>query len=95
MDTLDQLRTGERATIVDVEGQDGVAIRLMEMGLTEGEVIEPVDSAAHTGMVRVHGELWRAVCPSQIIPKGARVRVKKMAGLTLEVDPVEPPSASS
>ncbi len=45
MDTLDQLRTGERATIVDVEGQDGVAIRLLEMGLTEGEVIEVVGFA--------------------------------------------------
>jgi ferrous iron transport protein A len=45
MDTLDQLRTGERATIVDVEGQDGVALRLLEMGLTEGEVIEVVGFA--------------------------------------------------
>ncbi len=45
MDTLDQLRTGERATIVDVEGQDGVAIRLLEMGLTEGEDIEVVGFA--------------------------------------------------
>jgi ferrous iron transport protein A len=45
MDTLDQLRTGERATIVDVEGQDGVAVRLLEMGLTEGEVIEVVGFA--------------------------------------------------
>lgn len=37
--TLNELPVGRRATIVDVEGNDGVAIRLMEMGLTEGEGI--------------------------------------------------------
>jgi len=65
-----------------------------EMVGAEGEVIEAVNSAAHTGMVRVHGELWRAACPTAVIPKGAHVRVNKVAGLTLEVDPVKP-SASS
>ncbi len=34
------MRAGERATIVDISGDDGLAIRLLEMGLTEGEVIE-------------------------------------------------------
>lgn len=37
--TLDKLPVGRQARIVDVEGNDGVAIRLMEMGLTEDEVI--------------------------------------------------------
>lgn len=59
----------------------------------EGEVTEPVpstaDGASGPGMVRVHGELWRAAAPSgQSIPKGARVRVKKVTGLTLEVEQV-------
>ena len=45
MKTLDQLRVGERATIVDISGQDGVAIRLLEMGLTEGEEIEVIGFA--------------------------------------------------
>jgi ferrous iron transport protein A len=40
METLDKLKIGERATIVDVDGDDGIAARLMEMGLTEGEEIE-------------------------------------------------------
>ena len=32
-----------------------------------------------SGMVRVHGELWRAAAPAgQSIPKGARVRVRKV-----------------
>ena len=30
----------------------------------EGEVIEPIGGSAATGLVRVHGELWRAASPS-------------------------------
>ena len=45
--TLDTLKTpGERARIVDVEGNDAIAVRLMEMGLTDGEPIELVGFAA-------------------------------------------------
>ena len=66
----------------------------------EGEVTEPVpstlDGGAAPGMVRVHGELWRAAAPGgQSIPKGARVRVKKVTGLTLEVEPVGPQQSAS
>jgi len=66
----------------------------------EGEVTEPVpstlDGGAAPGMVRVHGELWRAAAPAgQSIPKGARVRVKKVTGLTLEVEPVGPQQSAS
>ena len=38
--TLDQLKRGERGRIVEIAGDDGIAVRLMEMGLTEGEDIE-------------------------------------------------------
>ncbi len=42
------------------------------------------------GSVFVHGELWRAATrPGERIPEGARVRVKRVRGLTLEVEPVE------
>lgn len=66
----------------------------------EGEITEPVpsivDGAQGPGMVRVHGELWRAAAPAgQSIAKGARVRVKKVAGLTLEVEPVGPQRPAS
>jgi ferrous iron transport protein A len=39
MVTLNSLEEGQRARIVAVEGDDGIAVRLMEMGLTEGEEI--------------------------------------------------------
>lgn len=59
-----------------------------------GDVTEPVEAAGAKGMVRVHGELWRAAA-QQAIPRGVRVRVKRVEGLTLYVEPVEAqPSAS-
>jgi len=54
----------------------------------EGEVTEPVGAAPAVGMVRVHGELWRAAAVNGgSIPKGARVRVRSIHGLTLDVEP--------
>lgn len=66
-----------------------------ELLAEEGEVTEPVGAASAegviTGMVRIHGELWRAATDAgETIPKGARVRVRKVNGLTLEVEPVSP-----
>jgi ferrous iron transport protein A len=43
--TLDDLREGQRAAIVEVTGDDAVAVRLMEMGLTDGEDIECLGAA--------------------------------------------------
>jgi len=41
MSTLASLvQVGQRGRIVDVSGDDAVAVRLMEMGLTEGELVE-------------------------------------------------------
>ncbi|HKV05869.1 MAG TPA: nodulation protein NfeD [Candidatus Acidoferrales bacterium] len=57
----------------------------------EGEVTEALSSAPAAGMVRIHGELWRAAAPAGAsIPQGARVRVRRVKGLTLEVEPVNP-----
>ena len=67
-----------------------------EMLGEEGEVVEPVSAAPATGLVRVHGELWRAASPSgETIPKGARARVKRIDGLTVEVEPVGPRQSAS
>lgn len=45
MPTLDSLKQGDLAKILDVTGDDGVAVRLMEMGLTEGEEIRLIGFA--------------------------------------------------
>jgi ferrous iron transport protein A len=43
--TLDTLKPGDRARVADIAGDDAVAIRLMEMGLIEGEEIEHLGAA--------------------------------------------------
>jgi len=58
----------------------------------EGEVTNALElpglGQSGQGMVLVHGELWRAVAREKI-PKGVRVRVVKVDGLTLHVEPAE------
>ncbi|MGH9704686.1 MAG: NfeD family protein, partial [Candidatus Acidiferrales bacterium] len=49
-----------------------------------GEITEAVTAAA-PGMVLVHGELWRAVA-GRDLPRGSRVRVTRVNGLTLHVE---------
>jgi membrane-bound serine protease (ClpP class) len=62
----------------------------------EGEVTEPLSASTSgtveaMGMVRVHGELWRAATRAgESIPVGTLVRVRKVTGLTLEVEPLNP-----
>ena len=60
---------------------------------TEAEVVQPIGASGAAGLVRVHGELWRAVVSDGPVPLGARVRVKKIDGLTLEVESLEPAQA--
>jgi ferrous iron transport protein A len=38
--TLDELPLGQAARISEIKGEDAISIRLMEMGLTEGELIQ-------------------------------------------------------
>lgn len=45
MTTLDQLHPGQRAEIIRVDGGDGVAARLREMGFVPGEPIEYLRTA--------------------------------------------------
>jgi membrane-bound serine protease (ClpP class) len=55
-------------------GEEGIAISGLPAG-TEG-------------MIRVHGELWRAIS-SQTVPEGMPVRVRSVEGLKLHVEPEE------
>jgi membrane-bound serine protease (ClpP class) len=55
-------------------GEEGIAISGLPAG-TEG-------------MIRVHGELWRAISP-RAVPEGKPVRVRSVEGLKLHVEPEE------
>ena len=52
--TLDQLHNGQAATIVDCEGDDEVALRLMELGLVPGERISRIGSAPLGDPIEYH-----------------------------------------
>ena len=54
------------------------------------EAIRPAGSErdGSSGMVFLQGELWRATA-SQEIPKGTQVRVTRVEGLTVYVEPVK------
>ena len=43
--TMDQLREGQQAHITAVHGEDAITVRLMEMGLIDGEPVELVGFA--------------------------------------------------
>jgi ferrous iron transport protein A len=49
MTTLDQLPLGTSARIAQVSGDDGVSIRLMEMGLIDGVPVKVVGAAPFGG----------------------------------------------
>jgi membrane-bound serine protease (ClpP class) len=53
----------------------------------QGVVVTPIETGAE-GMIRIHGELWRAVS-AQSVQEGKSVRVLRIEGLKLYVEPVE------
>lgn len=58
-----------------------------------GEVGEVTEAIEGRGMVFVAGELWRATAQEKI-PKGARVRVTRVEGLTVHVETVARPASA-
>jgi membrane-bound serine protease (ClpP class) len=58
-----------------------------EMIGAEGVVIEPVGEG-YDGMIRIHGELWRATS-THPVAEGRSVRVLRIDGLRLYVEPLE------
>jgi membrane-bound serine protease (ClpP class) len=57
-----------------------------EMINAQGIVVTPLADGAE-GMIRIHGELWRAMS-NQPVSEGKSVRVVKIEGLKLYVEPV-------
>lgn len=43
--TLDDLREGQRGMVLEIQGNDSLSARLMEMGLIPGEHVEMVGQA--------------------------------------------------
>ena len=72
--TLDELREGARAAILEIAGDDAVAVRLMEMGLTDGEEIGCLGCAPL-------GD------PVEFLIRGYRVSLRKAEARRVQVEP--------
>jgi membrane-bound serine protease (ClpP class) len=62
------------------------------MGGVEGllrEVAEALEDFEHKGLVRAQGETWTAVSAAPV-RAGQRLKIRKVNGLTLEVEPATP-----
>lgn len=58
-------------------------------------VTEPIDAQLDTGAVKVSGVLWTAKCPSCArIETGAHVKILRVEGAKLLVEPVEVPAGT-
>jgi ferrous iron transport protein A len=76
MATLETLKqVGDRGRIVDIQGDDGIAIRLMEMGLTEGEEIKLLGFAPL-------GD------PIEYQIRGYRISLRKAEAARVEIEPL-------
>ena len=73
--TLNELRIGQHGRIVNVEGSDGIAIRLLEMGLTEGEDISVIAFAPL-------GD------PIEFLVRGYRLSLRKTEAMRVTVEAV-------
>jgi len=75
MTTLDQLPLGDTARVAEVSGDDGVAIRLMEMGLIDGVAVKVVGAAPFGG-------------PREYLVRGFRLSLRSTEASRVAVAPL-------
>lgn len=76
MKTLNDLReVGQSGRITDVTGNDAVAVRLMEMGLTDGEQIQLIGFAPL-------GD------PVEFLVRGYRLSLRKAEAARVAIEPI-------
>jgi len=77
MTTLNELREiGQRGCIVEVLGDDAISVRLMEMGLTDGEQIELIGFAPL-------GD------PIEFLIRGYRLSLRKAEAARVSIEPLQ------
>lgn len=80
--TLDQLQPGEQGTIHAVSGGDSLATRIMEMGVTPGEMI------ARTGTAPL-GD------PLEFTVRHYRLSLRRMEAARVEIVPGKPAATTT
>lgn len=77
MNTLASLVPGQRARVVEVQGDDAIAMRIMEMGLIDGEEIQLIGRAPL-------GD------PLEFLVRGYRLSLRVKEAQRVQIEPVEP-----
>lgn len=80
--TLDQLREGQRGRVVGVDGNDALAMRLLEMGITEGQEVHVLGFAPF-------GD------PVEVEVRGYRLSLRTAEARRIQVQPIETSDAGS
>ncbi len=75
MSGLDRLQIGERARVREISGTDGVAVRLMEMGVTPGAELQLVGKAP-----------WGD--PLEFEVRGYRLSLRRSEAARVEIEPI-------
>ncbi|HVJ86176.1 MAG TPA: FeoA family protein [Caulifigura sp.] len=73
--TLDQIPVGNSARIAHVQGDDGVSVRLMEMGLIDGVPVKVVGAAPFGG-------------PREYLIRGFRLSLRSTEASRVAVSPL-------
>jgi ferrous iron transport protein A len=73
MQSLAEMSEGQSATISEISGDDAVAMRLMEMGLTDGECVKLIGRAPMGDPVEISIRGYRL---SLRLSEAARVVIK-------------------
>ena len=77
MHTLADIASGQTATVVEIIGDDAIAMRLMEMGITEGEQIKLVGRAPF-------GD------PLEILVRGYRLSLRNVEAQRIHIELPQP-----
>ncbi len=75
MSGLDRLQIGQRARVRQISGTDGVAVRLMEMGVTPGAELQLVGKAP-----------WGD--PLEFEVRGYRLSLRRSEAARVEIEPI-------
>lgn len=77
MTTLADLREDERAVILGIDGVDTVSLRMMEMGLTDGQTVQLISKAPM-------GD------PLEFLVRGYRLSLRKDEASRVRADRIAP-----
>lgn len=77
MHTLADISSGQTATVMEILGDDSIAVRLMEMGITDGEPVKLIGRAPL-------GD------PIEILVRGYRLSLRTSEAKRIRIETLQP-----